>query len=135
VRRTAEEDGHSTLVLVPEGKTLLCRLEVIHGQGLLADAEVEAFLEMARQDFRGANEQPAELGTKVGTLRGFAVRRAVKARSRAGQGEGESEIQVYAGTVGRDLLAAIAGGWSKDPDGRKLAKQCLGALRSIRESR
>lgn len=133
VRRMAEEPGHSTLVLVPQNRTVLCRLEVIRAEHDLAATDVDAFLEMARQDFRGSRETPVRLRTPVAHLRGFAVREAVKARSRiAGELSGESEIEVYAGIAGRELIAAIAGGWSRDPAGRRLRDECLHALKSLR---
>ncbi|MBI2892839.1 MAG: hypothetical protein HYY06_04755 [Deltaproteobacteria bacterium] len=132
-RRAEEEPGHSTLVLVPPNRTLLCRLEVIRSDRELAASEVDAFLEMARQDFRGSRETPVRMRTPVAHLRGFAVREAVEAKSRiVGALSGESEIEVYAGIAGRELVAAIAGGWSRDPAGRHLRDECLRALKSLR---
>jgi hypothetical protein len=132
-RRAPEERNHSALVLVPPGKTLLCRLELIHGDGELGSSDVDEFLAMARQDFRGSREQPVGLRTRAALLRGFAIRKSVAARAHSsGAQTGASEIEVYAGLRGRDLVAAIAGGWSRDPAGQHLRRQCLDAIRSMR---
>lgn len=137
-KRDNPQRGHLTLVLAPEPATILCRLEVIEGAGALGVEQADVFLTLARRDFPGGDERQVELRTKVGHLHGFAVRESVEARQhdapdrRAGD---RSEIEVYAGVVGGDLIAAVAGGWARGAEGRDQRAACIGAIRSLRRAR
>lgn len=132
-KRDDPERGHMTLVLAPEPATILCRLEVITGAGALGAEQADVFLTLARHDFPGGHERELDLRTKVGLLTGFGLSDAIQARRRDVPARGErSEVEVYAGVAGADLIAAVAGGWSSDAEGRAVHRACLGAVRSLR---
>ena len=135
-KQDEEGRGHLTLVLSPEPATILCRVEVISGAGALGADQADVFLAVARHDFPGGHERETEVRTKVGVLHGFAMREAVRARRRDVPAAGErSEVEVYAGVAGADLLAAVAGGWPATSEGRATHRACLGAIRSLRRRR
>jgi hypothetical protein len=135
-KRDDPQRGHLTLVLAPEPATILCRLEVIEGAGALGVEQADVFLTLARRDFPGGHERQVELRTKTGHLHGFAVREAVEARrADVPEARDRSEVEVYAGVIGGDLVAAVAGGWSRAGEGRAQRAACLGAIRSLRRAR
>lgn len=134
-KRDDAQRGHVTLVLAPEPATILCRLEVIEGAGALGVEQADVFLTLARRDFPGGHERQVELRTKTGHLHGFAVRQDVEARrADVPEARDRSEVEVYAGVIGGDLVAAVAGGWSRGAEGRAERKECLGAIRSLRRA-
>lgn len=135
-RRDDPTRGHVTLILAPEPATILCRLEVIEGAGGLGVEQADVFLTLARRDFPGGQERQVEVRTKVGLLHGFAVRDAVEARrTDVPDASDRSEVEVYAGVIGDDLVAAVAGGWSRGAEGREERSACIGAIRSLRRKR
>ncbi len=136
-KRDDPQRGHLTLVLAPDPATILCRLEVIEGAGALGVEQADVFLTLARRDFPGGNERQVELRTKTGHLHGFAVREAVEARRTdvPGAGGDRSEVEVYAGVIGGDLVAAVVGGYQHGAEGRAERAACVGAIRSLRRAR
>lgn len=135
-KRDDPERGHLTLVMAPEPATILCRIEVIKGAGALGVEQADVFLTLARHDFPGGHERAVELRTKIGLMHGFAVRDAVQARRRdAPDDEGRSEVEVYSGVFGGDLVAAVAGGWARGREGREQRTACIGAVKSLRRAR
>ena len=132
-RRDDSDEGHLALVLAPQPATLLCRVEVIEEAGRLGAEQADVFLTLARQDFPGSQERQKELRTKIGRLHGFSIQDALESRRGGDAGRRErSEVQVYAAVFGIDLVAAVAGGWSRDRAGRRERDACLRAIRSIR---
>lgn len=135
-KRDDPERGHLTLVLAPEPATILCRFEVIEGAGALGVEQADVFLTLARRDFPGGDERAVELRTKIGHLHGFALRDAVEARRADVPGaQDRSEVEVYSGVVGGDLVAAVVGGYDRNQAGRAQRRTCIGAIRSLRRAR
>jgi len=126
-------DGPRRILTLRDGdRAVFCQIVVLRDGRVFHEDDAQAFVGDGKAAFEVAAERPATLDTPEGPLLGFATREADLPSSWIlSTLAGEPMLEMYAGSRGRRLVAAIAATFSGVPGAEDRLGRCREAIATM----